>query len=138
MLSTLQFGLVGLALMAKVNTTAVEQPVVPPVSEVSVSEMIVEISEERGVRTNVALAIAQCESTHRQYNEQGEVLRGRENSQDVGVFQINEKYHLEASRSLGLDIYSTEGNIRYAMYLLENQGRAPWIHSKPCWAPKVA
>jgi hypothetical protein len=137
MLSTIQFGLVGLALMAQVNTAVVVPTSGTILPEPSVEELIVEISEEQGIRTKVALAIAECESTKRQFNDKGEILRGRENDQDVGVFQINEKYHLEKSRSLGYDIYSTEGNILYAMYLLDTQGRAPWVHSKPCWSQKI-
>lgn len=77
-------------------------------------------------------AIGRCESGNRQFTSTGEVLRGRVNSKDIGKYQINEYYHLETAKKLGLDIYTEEGNTEYALYLYEHQGTAPWIHSKPC------
>lgn len=77
--------------------------------------------------------IAYCESNYRQFNTDGSVLRGRVNSKDVGLFQINEYYHLTTAQKLGIDIYTTEGNLQYGRYLYETQGTSPWIHSKPCW-----
>lgn len=80
------------------------------------------------------LEVARCESQNRQYNADGSVLRGVQNSQDVGVFQINERYHLDASRKMGLDIHTTEGNMEYAEHLYETQGLQPWSWSKSCWS----
>ena len=76
--------------------------------------------------------IAQCESSMRQFNPDGSVLRGRVNPKDVGLFQINEYYHLADSIRLGYDIYTLEGNIGYAEHLVETQGFRPWIHSNNC------
>jgi len=78
--------------------------------------------------------IAKCESQFRQTNQNGKVLRGTANSFDVGVMQINEKYHLEKSKKLGLNIYSLEGNMAYARYLYEKEGARPWLASSKCWA----
>ena len=77
--------------------------------------------------------VAWCESRYRQFNEDGSVLRGVVNSQDVGVFQINEKYHLETAKELNIDIYTTVGNVAYAIYLYNNQGLSPWEYSSECW-----
>ncbi len=77
--------------------------------------------------------IAYCESRNRQFDKDGSILRGVVNSKDVGIFQINEKYHLSDSKDMGVNIYSIEGNMEYAKYLYENQGTAPWISSRPCW-----
>lgn len=77
--------------------------------------------------------MAFCESTLRQFSEDGDVLRGIVNPKDVGVFQINERFHLDKSISLDMDIYTTEGNIEYAMWLMENEGVRHWKASKPCW-----
>jgi len=63
----------------------------------------------------------------------GGVLRGVANYQDVGVFQINEYYHLDKSIELGFDIYTTEGNMDYAEHLYETQGTTPWKWSAFCW-----
>lgn len=81
--------------------------------------------------------IARCESGERQFNQDGTVLRGQLNPHDVGYFQINEQYHLEKSKSLGYDIYSFDGNIRYALWLYEREGTRPWNWSKSCWGLEI-
>ncbi len=78
-------------------------------------------------------SIAFCESHLTQFNDDGTVFRGVVNPKDVGVFQINEKYHLESANKLGLDIKTLEGNIEYAAILLKHQGTQPWSASKNCW-----
>ncbi len=77
--------------------------------------------------------VAFCESTYRQFSPNSKVHRGVVNNQDVGIFQINERYHLEDSKKLKIDIYTIEGNTEYAKYLYEKQGLRPWSASKPCW-----
>ena len=77
--------------------------------------------------------IAWCESRYRQFTPKGDILRGEVNSQDIGVMQINERYHLKTAQDLDLNLYSLEGNLAYAKYLYEKKGTAPWIHSKKCW-----
>ncbi len=82
--------------------------------------------------------VAYCESTHTQFSAPGVVHRGVVNSKDVGIFQINERYHLKRSKDLGIDIYSIEGNMEYARILYEEQGLQPWSASKPCWSKHLA
>lgn len=77
--------------------------------------------------------VAFCESRYRQFDTNGQVLRGVQNSQDVGVMQINEYYHLETAQKLGLNLYTLEGNMAYARYLYEKEGTRPWNYSSPCW-----
>lgn len=83
--------------------------------------------------------ICACESTGsrygipRQFNADGTVLRGEINPQDVGMCQINEKYHLADSIALGYDIYTDEGNWGYAKHLHATQGSQPWSWSRHCW-----
>lgn len=81
----------------------------------------------------VLIDIAFCESRYRQHNQNGDLLRGTVNSADVGVMQINERYHAETAVRLGYDLYSLEGNMAYARYLYEKQGTKPWVHSSHCW-----
>ena len=78
--------------------------------------------------------IAACESQNRQFGKSGSVIRGEKNHFDVGVMQINELYHADKAKELGLDIYTIEGNVAYARYLYEHQGAKPWISSSGCWA----
>lgn len=86
----------------------------------------------------VMIDIAQCESHFRQFNTDGDVYRGVQNNQDVGVMQINEHYHLDTSKKLNLDIYTLAGNMAYARYLYEKEGTAPWASSEPCWGKTKA
>lgn len=82
--------------------------------------------------------IARCESTFRQYDKAGNILRGKVNSADVGVMQINETYHLDKAKAMGLDIRTTQGNVAYAKYLYDTQGAAPWSASQKCWSKPIA
>ena len=86
----------------------------------------------------IMVEIAKCESRFRQYNKDGDILRGEENRLDRGVMQINEYYHIEDSEKLGYDIYTLEGNTAYARFLFEKYGVKPWKSSAPCWGRTVA
>ena len=88
---------------------------------------------EQYADTPILVEIARCESTFAQFDKDGNVIRGKVNSQDVGVMQINEKYHSDTAKVLGLDLHTIEGNVKYAKHLYEEQGTAPWSASKPCW-----
>lgn len=82
--------------------------------------------------------ICSCESTGSPNNEpqhylNGSVIRGRINSSDVGMCQINEYYHDDAAISLGLDLENKEDNLSYAEHLYETQGNQPWFWSEHCW-----
>ncbi len=77
--------------------------------------------------------ISRCESTFRQFDSKGNVLRGRVNKDDIGVMQINKYYHEEDAEKLGFDIYTLDGNLGYAKWLYSKYGDNPWVHSSKCW-----
>ncbi|XKT74292.1 MAG: hypothetical protein ACJKTH_02975 [Patescibacteria group bacterium UBA2163] len=77
--------------------------------------------------------IAHCESSMRHLGKDGEILRGIVDSDDIGVMQINTRYHQETADELGINIYSLQGNLEYARYLYDTQGVQPWSASMPCW-----
>ena len=85
----------------------------------------------------IMIQIAKCESTFRQLDQDGDVHRGVVNSADVGVMQINERYHLDQSIAENYDIYTIEGNTAYARELYEKFGTQPWDSSKACWGKYV-
>jgi len=87
--------------------------------------------------TPILVDIARCESTFTHYDKKGEIIRGKANNADVGVMQINEKYHLENAKKLGIDIHTVDGNIAYAKYLYEKFGSEPWSASSPCWGKSI-
>ena len=91
-----------------------------------------EVEKEFGA-DSIMVKIASCESHFRQFDKNGEVLRGEQNPLDRGIFQINEYYHLENSKQLGYDIYTIKGNIGYARYLYDKNGTRDWGWSKFCW-----
>lgn len=88
---------------------------------------------EKFADTPLLVEIARCESTFSQFDKEGNVIRGIVNSKDVGVMQINERYHLETAIKLGFDLHTIEGNTAYAQYLYDKEGAAPWKASSKCW-----
>jgi hypothetical protein len=90
--------------------------------------------EDYFAETPILAKIAMCESTLRQVDKDGQVLRGKVNKDDVGLLQINEFYHGDKAESLGLDLETINGNLAYAKYLYEKEGTAPWSASAKCWS----
>lgn len=78
--------------------------------------------------------IAWCESRMRHLDKDGKIFRGVVNSDDVGVMQVNTKYHEEKALSMNMDLYTLNGNLAYAKYLYEKEGSKPWASSKACWS----
>ena len=87
--------------------------------------------------TPVMVEVARCESGLRHTTTSGSVLRGGLGGNMVGVFQLYDKYHREAARTLGYDIDSMLGNIAYARELYRAQGLTPWNSSRSCWGGVV-
>ncbi len=127
-----------------IGTNAVNQPLTAttedqtPVISTSDREVLEKYIREHFADTPILIEIAKCESTITHFKESGEVIRGNKNKADVGVMQINEKYHLETSEKLGYDIHSVEGNVAYAKYLYKKFGSKPWKASSPCWKKAIA
>ncbi len=86
----------------------------------------------------VMAEIARCESTFRHTLPDGSVLRGKVDSDDTGVMQINRRYHGAKAAQLELDLNDIYHNMAYARYLYETQGTQPWSASAPCWNKTVA
>ncbi|HRH25935.1 MAG TPA: hypothetical protein PLF31_00455 [Candidatus Paceibacterota bacterium] len=100
------------------------------------SEDIAQTVKAYFAATPILAEIAFCESTLRHYDSSGKVLRGKVDSADVGVMQINERYHKKTAEKLGLDLLTLEGNLAYAEYLYKKSGSQPWSASKPCWSKR--
>ncbi len=83
--------------------------------------------------TPILADIAFCESSFRQYDANGNVLKGVVNKGDVGVMQINKYYQGSKAKALGDDLNTSEGNMAYAKYLYEKEGTKPWDSSSDCW-----
>jgi hypothetical protein len=81
----------------------------------------------------ILVDIARCESTFRQFDLDGQVMRGKVDHSDVGVMQINEVYNGPEALKMGYDIYTLEGNVAFAKYLYAKLGTQPWASSEGCW-----
>jgi len=82
--------------------------------------------------------IAFCESTFRHVNSDGSIRRGKVNSYDVGVMQINTMYHAKEAKALGMDLETLDGNVAFARHLYEREGSKPWNSSSKCWNSDLA
>lgn len=103
---------------------------------------VTEVNKNIGLESEVRLyfkdapimaEVVKCESRFRQFEADGSVIRGKVNNKDVGLGQINEYYHSERAKKLGLDLHTVEGNLAYAKLLYEEEGTRPWKSSAPCW-----
>ncbi len=115
------------------SATAAEAVLVSPIPAASMAKAV-ELQVRGYYKESPILAeIAFCESRFTQIDPNGNVLRGRVDSDDIGVMQINQRYHGDRAEKLGLDIYTFKGNLAYAKWLYEKEGTAPWRSSEPCW-----
>lgn len=105
---------------SELSHTPLEEVKEPTIEEIIETELGSEFVE-----------IAKCESSLRQYNEDGTVLISK--TSDKGIMQINQ-VHWESAESLGIDLDTLEGNIEYAKLLKEKNGTGDWYMSQHCWS----
>ena len=73
------------------------------------------------------------ESRNRQFDDDGNPLRGTLNSYDLGKFQINMQFWEKEADKLGYDLSTEEGNEAMAVEIYRRQGTKPWNGSRACW-----
>lgn len=129
LLVTSLYGGVNTAVAQDINNSENTQSKQAVESPVTLEKYIQEYFKE----TPILAKIAVCESTLRQVDASGKVLRGKVNPADVGLMQINEFYHGDKAEELGMDLETIEGNLAYAKYLYEKEGTDPWSASAKCW-----
>jgi len=88
--------------------------------------------------TPILAEIAKCESRFKHVGEKGDIIRGKVNSDDIGVMQINTFYHEDEATRLGINLKTLQGNMEYAKKLYEKEGTDPWISSSKCWKKYVS
>lgn len=82
--------------------------------------------------------IAQAESGFNHFDGNGNVLRGVENPDDIGVMQINQVFWGEKARELGYNINDLNGNLQMALYIRKEKGPSAWTtHKKVVETPEV-
>lgn len=90
----------------------------------------------------ILLDVAWCESNQNQekkgYNYRYKIVDGQKVkylwSTDIGYWQINDYYHEENAKKLGMDIYTYKGNRDYALLLYNKNGLKDWGASSACWS----
>ncbi len=124
-------------------------PVSTEYGQITTTAVVEETGESIGIDTEkivrsyfrdlpIMVEIARCESTFRHTLADGTVLKGRVDSADTGVMQINKRYHEVTAKSLNLNLDDLYHNMAYARYLYETQGTQPWSASAPCWSKSLA
>ena len=86
----------------------------------------------------IMVQIAECESNFNHTRSDGSVLRGRIDDDDIGVMQINRRYHGESADKMELDLNDIYDNMTYARVLYNESGTRPWNPSAHCWDKTLA
>jgi hypothetical protein len=137
------------AVLAAVNITGVVPVAVTAYGNIGsikseVSEMIAEGHDTEAIVREyfndipVMIQVARCESRFRHTLADGSVLQGEVDPADIGVMQINKRYHQSIASRLGLNLDDLYDNMQYARYLYKKKGTQPWKASAPCWGRTVA
>ena len=134
---------VGEVAYGTIETKPEQQMAVQQGTQKSTNKKVANADVEAEVRSYfkdipVMVNIARCESTFRHTLSDGSVLRGKVDSADTGVMQINLRYHEARADSLGYDLHDLHGNMAYARALYEEQGTQPWKSSQACWQKTLA
>lgn len=77
--------------------------------------------------------VAHCESTALQFHADGTVVKGIQVPDDIGLFQVNLRYHKAEADRLGYDLFTLEGNAQFAKVLFDRNGLRDWSASEKCW-----
>lgn len=104
------------------------QKSVEPTEEELIANKIKEIF---GKDADIAIKIATCESSLRQFDDKGQVVKSK--TGDSGLFQINQ-VHKKQLDEMKLDPDKLEDNIKYAKHLFDTNGLKDWYMSKKCWS----
>lgn len=115
------------------------EPLILATTTVAEFDEILEVKPQVPALYPTLKRICSCESTGRpdneprQFDSDGNVLRGIINPLDTGMCQINLKYHEATAIRMGLDLETAYGNASYANWLFDTQGATPWEWSRSCW-----
>lgn len=78
----------------------------------------------------ILLKIAYAESCLSHYDKNGDVVKGKKNKDDVGVFQINKNYHSINEKDLN-------DYLNYVINLYKKSKTKYWIYSKKNWSKNI-
>lgn len=90
-----------------------------------------EVKVKDNTPSAVLQRIATCESRTGHLDKNGQVAINK--TQDIGKYQINVPIWGKKATELGLNLAVEKDNEAMALWLYENHGTEPWVHSKSCW-----
>lgn len=94
-----------------------------PIEELSIEDKIIKTFPDN---PDLMLAIAECESGLRQFDDSGNYIKSHTN--DSGLFQINDATWKTTADNLNLDYkHSVDDNIEMARYIYDTQGVNAWV-----------
>ena len=79
----------------------------------------------------ILVKISKCESGGTHFDKNGQVVINA--TRDIGKYQINVPIWGKKAKEMGLDLSKEKDNEAFALWLFENKGSAPWVHSSKCW-----
>ncbi len=92
------------------------------------------LSKKYNVSSSTVRAVAKCESqlygSAINYNR---LPDGTVWSTDKGYLQINDYYHKDTMKRLGLDWNDEWDSLEYGIMMMSEQGLSPWKASAQCW-----
>lgn len=94
-----------------------------------VLEIVNLVARETGVDKEIISKIIWAES---QYDLDAKHTN-KNKSIDHGLFQINSQ-HIPLAKSMGINIFTPEGNAKFAIYLMKKNGLRDWGYSKSTWS----
>ena len=110
-----------------------------PIAESATTTPTQNITPEAKTKVpEILTKIAQCESSGRHFDSQGNVVVGEINKFDTGKYQINRLYWETEAEKQGFDLTTEDGNEAMALYLYHRFGTAPWNSSKKCWGSQAS
>ena len=122
-LSAFLGGFAGTSLISTLVVSGVkDKPCTPPTVEAQIRT----IATQNGIDPDIAVAVAKCESN---FNPQA-ININTDNSEDRGLFQINNKFHPEVTTAQAFDItFSTQ----FFCTAFKAGNLSWWNASKTCW-----
>ena len=120
------------------STPVIAQEITPVKTVKTIDSEINRLIIKYSVDKNLVMSIIKCES---QFNgnavNHNKLDNGTIWSTDKGLWQINDYFHKETMKKLGLDIDNQWDSLEYGFILLKSQGTSVWGASKKCWSNKL-
>lgn len=101
----------------------------------TIDSEIIRLAKQYSVNERTVRKIISCESKMKENAINHNIDKdGNVWSSDFGYFQINDYFHEEDMKELGMDIRNKWDNLEYGFILISKRGFLPWSASFKCWS----